>query len=100
MKFKLEVQDRANVEVAAATRWYRAQSVQAARGFVSALSETYNRLKKLGDAYRPYVRTVRVAYLKKYPYLVAYIVVGDTLRVLSVLHTSQDRDVMLENLAP
>ena len=68
-----------------------------ARGLVSALDGVFSRLRQMPYHGRATTKSaVRYIILPRYPFKVFYRVVGDTIEVLSVFHTSRAPDQELE----
>ena len=73
------------------------RSPATARGLVSALDAVFSRLRQMPYHGRATTKpAVRYIILPRYPFKVFYRVVGDTIEVLSIFHTSQAPDRELE----
>ena len=73
------------------------RSPATARGFIAALDGVFSRLQTMPYHGRPTTKpTVRRISMRGYPFKVFYRVVGDTIEVLSIFHTSRAPDWKLE----
>ena len=73
------------------------RSPATARGFIAALDGVFARLQTMPYHGWPTTKpTVRRIIMPRYPFKVFYRVVGDTIEVLSIFHTSRAPDQELE----
>jgi toxin ParE1/3/4 len=87
---KLDVLTVAQAELAAATRWYAAQSVRAAKRFESEVEAALAAIQRDPEQFARWNDHYRFHLFRKFPYYVAYRVLSDRVVVVAIFHTSRD----------
>ena len=89
-EYRLVAQPRANLDVAAAYRWYENERVALGLEFLDHLEATYDRITDDPFQYQELNSGIRRALLRRFPYAVYFSVEGDVVVILAVLHASRD----------
>jgi toxin ParE1/3/4 len=90
MAYCLRFSPRAVRETGEAQAWYETQSPGLGEEFVAALELQLKRLEQAPLLYAEVIPGVRRALLPRFPYGVFYIVRGDLVHVLAVLHDARN----------
>lgn len=77
-------------ETGEAQEWYNAQTLGLGEEFVAALELQLRRLEQTPLIYAEVIPGVRRALLPRFPYGVFYVVRGDLVHVLAVLHDARN----------
>lgn len=85
----LDFHPEATNEIESAVDWYLQRSPDAADGFVAALNKTLSDVLADPGRFSTHLKNTRYAMLHGYPYLVVFRLIGATVRVFSVPHTSR-----------
>ena len=89
MAYRLKFSGRAVREVGDAYEWYEAQSVGLGAEFEAALELQLRRLEQAPLLYAEILPGVRRTLLPRFPYGVFYVVRGDLVNMLAVIHNSR-----------
>ena len=89
MAFRLRFSSRALRETGEAQEWYEAQNAGLGDEFIAALELQLKRLEQAPLLYAEVIPGVRRALLPRFPYGVFYVVRGDLVHVLAVLHDAR-----------
>lgn len=98
MTYRLVVQPLAKADIFAAKEWYVSQQPGLELQFRDQLDAAFRRIESNPLAFAIVYRNVRQAILNRFPYVVSFVVTGETVRVIAVLHgrrrpeTWRDRD--------
>jgi plasmid stabilization system protein ParE len=87
--FRLRFSPRALRETGEAQEWYEAQTPGLGEEFVAALELQLKRLEQAPLLYAEIIPGVRRALLPRFPYGVFYVVRGELVHVLAVLHDAR-----------
>lgn len=102
---QIQTSARADADIAAALDHYLSQEApEAAQAFIDALEETFELLKR-----HPHIGSTRLGAesrlpnllsytLKRFPYIVCYIVTEQAVVVIRVLHAQRDIPALLKDL--
>jgi plasmid stabilization system protein ParE len=93
MKVGVVFRPEAAADVSSARRWYENQQGGLGSRFVQSLSETVTRIQDMPRMYVSVFEGVRRAKLRKFPYLIYYRLLPDSIEVLAVLHGSRHPDI-------
>jgi toxin ParE1/3/4 len=88
--YRLKFSARAVREVGAAYEWYEAQSPGLGLEFELAFELQLKRLEQVPLLYPEVVAGVRRTLLPRFPYGVFYVVRGDLVHILAVIHHSRN----------
>jgi toxin ParE1/3/4 len=91
--FKLVITLGAAKDIEVAVRYYQEIRTQLAKQFMKDLRYTSQYIKKHPETIQIRYGEIRVAFLKKFPFGVHYILRDQSVIVLSVFHTSRDSEV-------
>jgi plasmid stabilization system protein ParE len=96
MSLRVIVRPEARAEITEAHDWYEAQQAGLGEQFEEALSACYERICEHPDAFPHATQRLRRARVERFPYLVFYEVVGDSVVVQCVFHDRRNPDVWLK----
>ncbi len=91
MAFRLKFSARALREIGEAQAWYETQSPGLGEEFVAAIALQLKRLEQAPLLYAEVIPKVHRALLPRFPYGLFYVVRGDLIHVLAVLHDKRIR---------
>jgi plasmid stabilization system protein ParE len=69
--------------------WYEEQREGFGAEFLTAVDEVFDRIRETPELYAPEYKSVRRAGMDRFPYIVYYRLVGDTVEVIAVQHGSR-----------
>lgn len=90
MAFRLKFSSRALREIGEAHEWYELQSSGLGGEFVAAIELQLKRLEQAPLLYAEVIPNVRRALLPRFPYGLFYVVRGDLIHILAVLHDARN----------
>lgn len=83
---KTRLHPSAKAEMAKATKWYAKQSAEAARSFVAEVERSLGIILVAPNLWEEYLSGTRRFLVRRFPYLIVYSVVDDTLNIWAVSH--------------
>ncbi|MHB8165876.1 MAG: type II toxin-antitoxin system RelE/ParE family toxin [Sulfuricella sp.] len=86
MAFRLKFSSRALHEIGEAQEWYELQNPGLGEEFIAAMELQLKRLAQAPLLYAEAIPSVRRALLPRFPYGLFYVVRGNLIHVLAVLH--------------
>lgn len=89
MKFDVQIEDRAKIEIADAYEWYEEQKEGLGETFIKAFQSALTTIQKAPNGYTK-VRHHRQFPLKYFPFVILYEINKDTMYIDAVFHTSRD----------
>ena len=92
MQYQIKILPEALDDIQLATDWYNDQAAGLGRRFQKQVISQINRLKNSGERYVIRYDDVRCMVIKKFPFMVHFVVDvnTETLTVYAVLHTSRN----------
>ena len=90
MAFRLKFSSRALREIGEAKEWYELQSPGLGEEFIAAMELQLKRLEQAPLLYAEVIPRVRRALLPRFPYGLFYVMRGDLIHVLAVLHDARN----------
>ncbi|NOV31790.1 type II toxin-antitoxin system RelE/ParE family toxin [Methylomonas sp. ZR1] len=90
MAYRLKFSARALRETGEAQEWYESQSSGLGDEFIAALELQLKRLEQAPLLYAEVIPSVRRALLPRFPFGVFYVVRGDLVHVLAVVHDARN----------
>jgi toxin ParE1/3/4 len=90
MAYHLKFSSRALREIAEAHEWYELQSSGLGGEFIAAMELQLKRLEQAPLLYAEMIQNVRRALLPRFPYGLFYVVRGDLVHILAVLHDASN----------
>ena len=90
MSFDVQVRRAAELDVAEAQLWYETQRSGLGSEFRSEVSQVIDRLAETPLIYQVLHRDVRRAIVHRFPYIVWYRVIGETVTVLACTYAGRD----------
>ena len=87
--WKLEIDRLAANEARAARLWYAKRSSAAADEFMAQLDHALAQVTSAPHRWPSYLFGTRAYRFRRFPYLLVYLLKGDTIRVISVAHGSR-----------
>lgn len=89
MDFSLEVQSEAIVDIQDAFEWYEAQKEGLGFEFIEELENGFQNICKHPQYYLSINSSFRRLRIKRFPYLIIYEIVKESVIVISVMHGSK-----------
>jgi plasmid stabilization system protein ParE len=86
----LTVRDKATQDLTDACEWYESKRSGLGSEFLADAASTFEKIEQLPESYPVYHRGARRALMRRFPYKVFFIVNGESVVVLRVLHASRD----------
>ena len=90
MAFRLKFSTRALREIGEAQEWYELQSPGLGEEFIAAMELQLKRLEQAPLLYAEVIPSVRRALLPRFPYGLFYVVRGNLIHILAVLHDARN----------
>ena len=90
MAFRLKFSTRALHEIGEAQEWYELQSHGLGEEFIAALELQLKRLEQAPLHYAEVIPNVRRTLLPRFPYGLFYVVRGNLIHILAVLHNARN----------
>jgi len=88
--FQLNIRVLAKEDIQQIVEYYEEKAPYALDGFLQILYAEFDVIKKNPGIFSKKYRSTRVRYLKKFPYGIHYILKGNTVDILAILHTSRN----------
>jgi toxin ParE1/3/4 len=88
--YRLISDPRADLDVEAAFEWYEKEQPGVGFEFLDELRAAYNRVANAPLKYQLLRSEIRRALLKRFPFAVYFVIDGNDIVVLAVLHASRD----------
>lgn len=89
MAYKIVITLRAQIEIEDAFDFYATKSAVAPAEFIAEIEEAYSRLS-LNPFYLVRYKNLRTLSLKKFPFLLIYLIEDDTVIIKACFHTSKN----------
>ncbi len=90
LKFKVQIDSDALHDIQEVTDWYNMQSAGLGSRFQKQVKQQINSLKLKAGYYSVRYSDVRCMTIKKFPFLVHYIIEDSTVKIFAVSHTSRN----------
>jgi len=90
MKFRLRIRAAARDDLRDARDWYRMQSADLAERFAHEIGAVFSSVEERPLIYAKVYKDVRRAMTRRFPYGIYFVVEGDRISVLRVLHQARD----------
>lgn len=87
---RLQIRPQAVREAREAFRWYEQERTTLGAEFMAAIQELLEAARRLPDASPAVGAHTRRALLRRFPYLVLYVVEADVVVVTAIMHTHRD----------
>ncbi len=90
MKYDVFIAEDARRDIRMVHSWYSEQSVKVAISFLKALNSIIKRIGR--TPYQTQIRygSIRIVFLKRFPFGIHFMVTENVIIILAVFHTSQD----------
>lgn len=95
MSFRVALHPIATADVRAAQVWYDEQRSGLGAEFLAAVDDGLVALETRADIAPVYYRGLRRVLIRRFPYKLFYLLVGDRVEVLRVLHSHRDHRRLL-----
>jgi plasmid stabilization system protein ParE len=92
MAYKIITSTKVELDIDKAIEYYKDINVQLAKDFLVELKPTSKYIQKHPKKIQVRYATIRVAFLKRFPFGVHFRLDTKTISILSILHTSGDPD--------
>jgi plasmid stabilization system protein ParE len=90
MSYRLIIKPQAEEDIKQAVFWYQMEKEGLGSDFLAALSDQLQLIEQHPYQYALRYKDLRAALLNKFPYLIYYRIIEQTIRVLAVLHTKRN----------
>lgn len=90
MVYKLIVEPEGEYDLHQAFDWYEQQRSGLGREFLECVEEVLNRLSEMPESRPLDHKNARLALVKRFPYVVCYLIDDDTVYVMAVFHGHRD----------
>ena len=90
MPRNLVIVPEAEEDLAKAKRWYDDQRMGLGQEFLQHVEQVFDRIRQWPEMHAVVREDVRQALVKRFPYVVCYRIVRNTIRVIAVYHGHRD----------
>jgi plasmid stabilization system protein ParE len=90
MSHPLRLRPEAEEDLAAARDWYENQRAGLGEEFLTAIDGVFDRIRETPEMYASEYKSIRRAAMDRFPYIVYYRLVSDTVEVIGVQHGSRN----------
>ncbi len=90
MKLTLTVNPEAEADLQDAYDWYEGQQENLGESFMDRVHQSFSKILQNPKAFQKRHKTVRIHFIKQFPFGIHYTLKADKLIILAVLHTSRD----------
>ena len=90
MEYNLKINIRATFEIQDSYNYYQLKSSGLARRFLKTVEEYLEKIKQNPKHFQIKRAEIRKAYLRKFPFIIVYEIVNDTIIIYSVFHTNRN----------
>jgi plasmid stabilization system protein ParE len=98
MVYKLIVEPEAEYDLHQAFDWYEQQRSGLGREFLECVDEVLKRLSEMPESRAVDYRNARLALVKRFPYVVCYLIDDDTVYVMAVFHGHRDPETWRDRI--
>jgi plasmid stabilization system protein ParE len=90
MTYRLVIQPEAEADLDEAYLWYEHQQGGLGRDFLECVEAVFDRIVATPEMHAVAYRSVRLALLRRFPYVVCYVLEENTVDVIAVYHGHRD----------
>ena len=90
MQYTVVISDEASFDILEAHYWYQIISEKLADTLEKEIDSLFLHLAKNPNQFQLKHKTVRVVFLKKFPYGIHYIINEEVIQIIALFHTSRD----------
>lgn len=90
MAYELVIEPEAERDLEYAVRWYDDQRSGLGRQFLECVESAFDRVRRNPDLHAIAYRSARLALVHRFPFVIAYILDGNTVSVIAVFHGHRD----------
>ncbi len=90
MKYRLVIQPEAEADLDEAYRWYEKQRSGLGSQFIECVEAVLDRISERPELHAVVYRTVRQTLVRRFPYVVCYVLEGHCVDVVAVFHGQRD----------
>ena len=98
MIYILDIKEEARQDILQAAGWYGDKSSDINLKFIQQLELIVKSILNNPKTFKKVYKNFRQAAVKKFPYVIMYEYIGNTIIIFSVFHTSQNPDKKLKRL--
>jgi len=84
--YKLIIKPEAELDLEEAFQWYEEQRSGLGREFLECVEQVFDRIREMPGAGSPVNGNARLTLVRRFPYVVCYLVEEDTVHVAAVFH--------------
>ncbi|MGD9931298.1 MAG: type II toxin-antitoxin system RelE/ParE family toxin [Mangrovibacterium sp.] len=92
-RFRIEISDEAEIDFDKSYRYYSDESQKVASSFYKQINLSFEILKQHPESFPIVYKNVRKFFVKKFPFVIYYQLVGSAIRVIAIFHTSRDPEI-------
>lgn len=93
MTCRLVLQPSAEADLEEAYQWYEAQCRGLGRELIECVEAAFERIRQSPELHAVAYRNVRQTLVRRFPYVICYVLDGDVVDVLAVFHGHRDPGV-------
>ena len=86
MTYRLVIQPEAEADLDDAYRWYETQRSGLGGEFLECVEAVFDRIRETPELHAVVYRTVRQTLVRRFPYVVCYLIDGNRVEVVAVFH--------------
>ena len=98
MDYKIELHETAEEELWEAIDWYDQQKNKLGREFAKAIEEFVAKIKTQPFLFPKIKKNKRKAVLKRFPYIIVFEIIGETIFILAIFHTKRNPKIWQKRL--
>ena len=100
MIFRIIVRPEAQTDLSESYRWYEGKRDGLGADFLLQIEVGLEFLRRYPESHPFEYRETRKHLIKRFPYKIIYLITGDTLVVLAVIHVKRSAKVLRQRLEP
>ncbi len=93
MKYRLVLQPEAEADLVEAYLWHEKQRVGLGTELIACVEAVFDRIRQNPELHAAVYRNVRQTLVKRFPYVVCYVIEDDQVDVVAVFHGHRDSAV-------
>lgn len=91
-EYVLIISDESRLDIIDAVSWYEMRKSRLGKDFQICLEAGFKQILKDPNLFQKRYKDLRIYFIKRFPYGIHYLLDGDTIKVIGVLHTSRIRE--------
>ena len=90
MEYPLIIEPEAELDLEQAVNWYNDQRPGLGQEFLECVEVVFDRIRQLPESHALAYENARLTLVKRFPYVVCYLFVGEKVYVIAVFHGHRD----------